>query len=172
MSLLKIHAAVLAASLFLTGCAYKLTMRAKDGERLDGRWRLAREGSGLLQVMSSEGEVLVGVLTPTARRVFFENYQNVFGMGAIAAESPDLSAYGQGFWALPGTTNVLADVAFGESFDGSEAPAIVGPLLYWMAYLEGDRRTSMQCFLIRSNHSTRGLGRCKGIGGKEYTVQF
>lgn len=170
--MLKLPAFAVAMSLLLTGCAHKLTMRAKDGERLEGRWRFAREGSGLIQVVGSEGEVLVGVLTPTGRRAFFESYQNAFGIGAIAAENPDLSNYGQGFWVLPGTTNVLADAVFGESFETPDAPMIAGPLFYWTASLQGDRRTTMRCFLIRSTHSTRGLGRCKGLGGKEYTVQF
>ena len=170
-SLLKIPV-VLFASLIWAGCAHKLMMRGSDGERIEGRWRHAREDTGLMQVMSSEGELLAGVLAPTGRRAFFESYQSVFGAGAIAAENPDLSAHGQGFWMSPGTTNVLRDAVFGESFDPVKPPAIAGPLTYWTAYLQGDRRSSMRCFLIRSNHSGRGLGRCKAAGGKEYTVQF
>lgn len=169
--LTKFSLAVL-GSFLLSACAHKLTMQAKDGERLDGRWRFAREGSGLMQVMSAEGEVLVGVLTPTARRAFFENYQTVFGVGSIAAETSDLSAYGRGFWVLPGTTNPLSEFVYGEDFGTLNLQSITGPLFYWTAHLQGDRRTSMQCFLIGSNHSSRGLGRCKGAGGKEYTVQF
>ena len=162
---------LLVATMF-SACVHKVTMRAKDGETLDGRWRYAHEGSALMQVVSGEGEVLVGVLSPIPRRAFFESYETTFGVGAIAAETPDLSAYGYGFWTLPGTTNPLMDVAYAESFDAMITRSVGGPLLYWTAYLEGDRRTSLRCFLIGSNHSSRGLGRCKSPSGKEYTVQF
>jgi hypothetical protein len=47
-----------------------------------------------------------------------------------------------------------------------------GPLLYWTANLQGDKRTMMRCFLIGSSSTGRGLGRCKGRTGKEYTVEF
>ena len=164
--------AILAAALVLSACVHKVTMRARDGEKLDGRWRFAREGSALMQVLSSDGEVLVGVLTPVARRAFFESYQTAFGGGAIAAETIDLSAYGQGFWALPGTSNTLREVVYGESFDVVAMQTVAGPLFYWTANLQGDRRTFMQCFLIGSAHSARGLGRCIGAAGKQYTVEF
>lgn len=163
---------MLAATVLLSACAHKLTMHARDGEKLDGRWRFAREGSALMQVFGSDGEVLVGMLTPVARRAFFESYQSVFGRGAIAAETPDLSWYGHGFWMLPGTSNALTDVVYGDSFDAVGGQTVVGPLFYWTANLQGDRRTLMHCFLIGSAHSARGLGRCKGATGKEYTVQF
>lgn len=159
------------AALLFSGCVHSVTMRARDGEKLDGKWRFAREGSALMQVFGRDGEVLVGVLTPVARQTFLEGYQSVFGKGAIAAEAPDLSAYGHSFWALPGTANPLAESAFGESFDAA-GQTVAGPLFYWTANLQGDRRSSMNCFLIGSSHSASGLGRCKGTGGKEYTVQF
>jgi hypothetical protein len=168
----KTSIAVLTTVLLMIGCTHKVTMRAKDGEMLDGRWRSGSEGSVSMQVMSSDGEVLVGVLTPTPRRAFFENYETIFGAGAIAAETADLSAYGQGFLILPGSANPLAEVVYGESFETAGAHSVPGPLFYWTAHLQGDRRTSMQCFLIGSTHSSRGLGRCKGAGGKEYTVRF
>ena len=163
---------VIAATLLLSACVHNVTMHARDGERLDGKWRFAREGSALIQVFSSDGEVLIGVLTPVARRAFFESYQTVFGRGAIAAETVDLSAYGQGFWVLPGTSNTLSDVVYGERFDAVSMQTVAGPLFYWTANLQGDRRTLMQCFLIGSSHSARGLGRCMGATGKEYTVEF
>ena len=129
---------MLAATVLLSACAHKLTMHARDGEKLDGRWRFAREGSALMQVFGSDGEVLVGMLTPVARRAFFESYQSVFGRGAIAAETPDLSAYGHGFWMLPGTSNALTDVVYGDSFDAVGGQTVVGPLFYWTANLQGD----------------------------------
>ena len=161
--------------LLLSSCVHRLTMHARDGERLDGRWRFAREGNALIQVFSSDGEVLVGMLRPVARRNFFASYQQTFGRGSIDAEGPELSSYGNALFATPGTSNALADVVYGESFDktsGEGARSITGPLIYWTAHLQGDKRTLMQCFLIGSSHSTRGLGRCKGASGKEYTVSF
>src|SRR6185503_4697425 len=101
--------------LTLPSCAHRLTMHSRDGERLDGRWRFAREGSALIQVFSSDGEVLVGMLTPVARGVFFKNYQETFGQGSIDAEGPDYSNFGNSFWAPPGSSNALADVVYGES---------------------------------------------------------
>ena len=169
---LRIGSALLVAFLLLPGCANRLTMQAKDGERIEGRWRHAREGSGLIQVVNGDGEVLVGILTPTPRRAFFETYQTVFGLGTIASGNGDLSAYGHGFWMLPGTSNVLADVVYGENANSAVVLSVAGPLLYWTAYLEGDRRTFMRCFLIGSTQRSGGLGRCKGGGGKEYSVQF
>ena len=166
---------MIVALLLLCSCVHHLTMHSRDGERLDGRWRFAREGSALIHVFNSDGEVLVGLLKPVARHDFFESYQHTFGQGAIDAQGPDLSSYGNAFWSLPGSANALGDVVFGESFDSSAgAPAriVAGPLFYWTASLYGDKRTSMNCFLIGSFHSARGLGRCKGPAGKEYTVRF
>ena len=140
---------VLITILLTIGCTHKLTMRAKDGEMLDGRWR-----SG------SEGTASAGLRRCRISR------------GAIAAETADLSAYGQSFLVLPGSANPLAEVVYGESFEATGAHSVAGPLFYWTAHLQGDRRSSMQCFLIGSTHSSRGLGRCKGAGGKEYTVRF
>jgi len=117
---------------------------------------------------------LVGALRPVPRRNFFDGYQQTFGQGSIDAE-PDLSSYGNSLWSLPGYSNPLAEMVHGESFNtaaGATPRSITGPLFYWTASLQGDKRTLMQCFLIGSSHSARGLGRCKGIGGKEYTVEF
>jgi hypothetical protein len=161
--------------LLLSSCAHRLTMHSRDGEKLDGRWRHAREGTALIQVFSGDGEVLVGLLKPVARGKFFDSYQQTFGRGSIDAEGPELSSYGNALFATPGTSNALADVVYAESFDktlGEAARSVTGPLIYWTAHLQGDKRTFMQCFLIGSSHSTRGLGRCKGVSGKEYTVSF
>jgi len=167
-----------AAILFLfalSSCVHRLTMHARDGERLDGRWRFAREGTALIQVLSSDGEVLVGMLKPVARGVFLKNYQQTFGRGSIDAEGPDYSGFGSSLWSPPGSSNALADVVYGETFDkaaNNSARIVSGPLFYWTANLQGDKRTYMQCFLIGSTHSASGVGRCKGTAGKEYTVEF
>jgi hypothetical protein len=149
-------------------------MHSRDGERLDGRWRFAREGGGKMEVVSPHGEVLVGTLAAVPRESFFESYQQTFGLGSIDAE-PDLSSYGNAFWSIPGTLNPLAEVVEGESFDtasGKSTRTVTGPLFYWTGNLQGDRHSSMQCFLIGSSISARGLGRCKSTRGEEYTVDF
>jgi hypothetical protein len=172
---IKGFAVLLLSCLVLPSCVHQLTMHARDGERLNGRWRLAREGTALIQVIDSNGEVLAGTLTRVARRNFFESYQQTFGPGSIDAEGPELSSYGNALLAAPGTRNALTDVVYGESFDktsGAGGHSVTGPLVYWTAHLHGDSRAVMQCFLIASSHSTRGLGRCKGASGKEYTVSF
>ena len=166
-------AVMLLSAFMLTACVHPLTMHSQDGHRLDGRWRFAREGGGLIQVFSSDGEILVGALKPVDRRIFFESYQKVFGRGSIDAEGPDLSSYGSALWSLPGSSNALADMVLGQSFNKAAQKRIVtGPLFYWTASLQGDKRSFMHCFLIGSSHSANGLGRCKGAAGKEYTVEF
>ena len=162
-------------TIFLAACTHSLTMHSRDGEKLDGRWRFAREGMRLLQVIGADGEVLVGAFNPVPRRTFFEKYQNTFGGDSIDADGPDLSAYGHVFGGLLGSSPTLVDIAYGESYNrlsGESMHVVKGPLQYWTASLQGDRRTTMQCFLIGSSSTGRGLGRCKGLSGKEYTVEF
>jgi hypothetical protein len=163
-----------APAIFLAACVQPLTMYARDGERLDGRWRLAREGTGLVQVFGADGEVLVGAFKPVPRRLFFAGYQKTFGGGTIDADGPDLSEFGNVFVGFLGNSSSLADVAYGENYNQASGAAlhVKGPLFYWMANLEGDRRTIMQCFLIGSSATGHGLGRCKGRMGKEFTVEF
>jgi hypothetical protein len=162
-------------AILLTACVQPLTMHSLDGEKLDGRWRFAREGAGLIQVMGSDGEVLVGAFKPVPRRMFFEGYQKTFGGGSIDADGPDLSEFGNVFGGLLGNSSSLADVAYGENYNqdsGKPLHVVKGPLFYWTASLQGDRRTTMQCFLIGSSSTGHGLGRCKGRTGKEFTVEF
>lgn len=128
-----------------------------------------------MQVFASDGEVLIGTLEPVARRAFFDSYEKIFGPGSIDADGPDVSAYGNGLWGPPGSSNALLDTVYGESFDptvGQSQRTVSGPLFYWIASLQSDQQTLMQCFLIGSSHSAHGLGRCKSVGGKEYTVEF
>jgi hypothetical protein len=166
---------LLLVTLLLSSCVHRLTMHSRDGEKLDGRWRFGREGGGLIQVFASDGEMLVGALEPVARRTFFASYQKAFGHGSIDADGPDLSAFGNGLWGALGSSNALLDKAYGENFNPAaerSRSVVSGPLFYWTANLQGDKRTHMQCFLIGSSYSGRGLGRCKSAGGKEYTVEF
>jgi len=164
-----------AALLQLASCVHPLTMHGKNGERLDGRWRFAREDSGLIQVVGIDGEILVGTFKPVARRVFLDDYQKTFGAGSIDADGPELAAFGGGFWANLGSSNALVDAVHGENFNrtaGQPRQIVTGPLFYWTAHLQGDKRTVMQCFLIGSSYTGHGLGRCKGEEAKEYTVEF
>jgi hypothetical protein len=163
------------ALLILSSCVNRLTMHSLDGERLDGKWRFAREGTGLLQVDGVSGEVLVGTFKSVPRQIFFDGYQKAFGGGTIDADGPDLAAFGNVFAGMLGTSSTLVDAAYGENYDkasGQSTHVVTGPLFYWIANLQGDQRTTMQCFLIGSSYTGHGLGRCKGAMGKEYTVKF
>ena len=51
---------LLSVSLVLSGCIYRLTVSAADGERLIGRYRFGRDGSGLVQLVGPDGEVFMG----------------------------------------------------------------------------------------------------------------
>jgi hypothetical protein len=158
-----------------TACTYPLTMHSRDGDSLVGRWRFAREGTGLIKVVAADGEVLVGAFQPVPRRAFFENYQNTFGDGSIDADAPDLFSYGNVFGGLLRSSSALADIAYGENYNrsaGGSFQPVRGPLLYWTANLQGDKSTTMRCFLIGSSSTGRGLGRCKVRTGKEYTFEF
>jgi hypothetical protein len=161
--------------LILVSCVNRLTMHSLDGEKLVGRWRYAREGSGLLQVNGPTGELLIGTFKPVPRRIFFERYQMTFGDGTIEADGPDLAAFGNAFGGMFRGSSPLVDAVYGENYNatsGKTSQVVMGPLFYWTANLQGDKRTTMQCFLIGSSYTGHGLGRCKGTEGKEYTVEF
>ena len=162
------------ALIVLNSCVNQLTMHARDGEKLDGKWRFARAGSGLIEVEGSAGELLVGTFSPVPRHIFFADYQKTFGGGTIDADGPDVSAFGNAFAGVLGNSNALMDTAYGEDYNSAAGKSVMvtGPLFFWTANLQGDKRTTMHCFLIGSSYTGRGLGRCKGAGGKEYTVQF
>jgi hypothetical protein len=164
-----------APAILLAACAQPLTLHSLDGERLAGRWRFAREGSGLIQVFGADGEVLVGAFKAVPRRLFFEGYQKTFGGGSIDADTADLTEIGDAFIGFLGNSRSLVDVAYGENYNqqsGRTFSVVKGPLFFWTGSLEGDRRTTMQCFLIGSSTTGHGLGRCKGRRGKEFTVEF
>jgi hypothetical protein len=159
----------------LSSCAQRVTLYSRDGESWEGKWRHAREQTGLMQIIGSSGETLVGTFKTVSRQSFLERYEKTFGMGAIAAVGPDVSAFGNAFAGMLGGSRTLLDVAYGENFNpASEASSqtVAGPLFYWTAKLQGDKRTTMDCFLIGSAYTGHGLGRCKGTTGKEYTVEF
>jgi hypothetical protein len=166
---------IVVAALLLTACVHRVTLHGRDGERLEGKWRHAQQGNGVIQLLGPDGERLGGTLTAVPRRSFLQQYAAVFGANSIDAEGPDLSAYGHGLWVLPGNSNALAEAVHGESFAAATVPnarMVRGPLFFWTTTLRGAKERVIQCFLIGSSHSARGLGRCKGPAGKEYTVEF
>jgi hypothetical protein len=160
---------------FLSACTHNLSMRSSDGERWNGEYRFARENTGLIRVRAEDGEVLMGKFITVGRWTFVESYKNTFGIGSIATESPDASAYGNLFAGALGGFRTPTDFAFTEPFDsasGNSETAIRGPLFYWTASLQGDRGATMGCYFIGSSYTGHGFGRCKSHTGKEYTVQF
>jgi len=159
----------------LLSCAHSLSMRSSDGEQWSGKYRFARENTGLIQVTVQDGEVLVGKFVTVGRATFVESYRNTFGSGSVTVEGPDVSGYGNPFGSAFGNSRVLADFAYGETLDstsGNSETRIQGPLFYWTASLQGDRGATMGCFFIGSSHTGHGFGRCKSHTGKEYTAQF
>jgi hypothetical protein len=167
--------ALLMGCVLLAACAHSMTMRSRDGETLLGRYRFGREGQGLMQITTSQGEVLHGTFAPVHRTAFVNGYEKAFGRGSIDWDGPDLSAAGNVFLGLFGNSYALSESASGEKFNapGNQSTTVItGPLFYWTAFLEGDKRSSMRCYLIGSAHTGSGFGRCMGHQGKEYSVEF
>lgn len=159
----------------LSACTNQVRFTSSDGETWQGRWRYARGDDGLMQVIGTEGEVLVGTFSRVPRRAFVDGYEKAFGTGTIAMDGPDLSEHGGAFVGFLGASKTFNETAFAEPLAGTvgnPGMAVSGPLFYWTANLQGDRRTTMQCFLIGSSYTGRGIGRCRGPTGKEYLVQF
>ncbi len=161
--------------LFLSACVHDFIMRSRDGQQLSGRYRFARDDSGLIQIFGPGGETLNGRFVRVGRASFVAAYEQTFGRGSIATYGPDISAYGNPFAGAFGSSSALSDTAFGETFDdegkGSEM-AVRGPLFYWTASLRGDRGTTMGCYFIGSSYTGHGFGKCKSNAGNEYSVEF
>jgi hypothetical protein len=124
---------IVVAALLLTACVHRVTLHGRDGERLEGKWRHAQQGNGVIQVLAPDGERLGGTLTAVPRRSFLQQYAAVFGANSIDAEGPDLSAYGHGLWVLPGNSNALAEAVHGESFAAATVPnarMVRGPAIF------------------------------------------
>jgi len=166
----------LAISLFLlSACVYPLTLHSKDGQTLTGRYRFGAGDSGLIQVTGPGDELLNGRFVRVARATFVENYEKIFGRGAIAVYGPDAAAYGNPFAGVFGSPSVLSDVAHGETFDrgaGGSEVTVRGPLFYWTASLQGNQGTTMECYMIGSSYTGHGFGKCKSEAGHEYSVEF
>ncbi len=159
----------------LSACIQPMTMYSLSGERLEGKWRYARDNSGLIQVMGPAGETLVGSFKPVSRRMFFDRYEKIFGSGTVMADGPDVSAFGNAFAGMLGGSKTLVDAAYGENFNPAadkSSRIVAGPLFYWSANLQGDKRTTMHCLMVGSAYTGHGLGKCKETSGTEYTVEF
>jgi hypothetical protein len=150
-------------------------MRSSDGETWSGEYRFAHENTGLIRVITKDGEILLGKFITVGRANFVERYTDIFGSGSIATDGPDASGYGNAFAGAFGGSATLTDFAYAETSgnaSGRAGTVIKGPLFYWTASLQGDRGTTMACCYVGSSQTGHGFGRCKSHTGEEYTVQF
>jgi hypothetical protein len=118
---------------------------------------------------------LFGTFNKVDRTTFVNGYEKTFGRGSIEWDGPDLSAAGNVFLGLLGKSYVTSESASGQKFNppgGTGLAMVSGPLFYWIAFLESDRRASMRCYLIGSAYTGNGFGRCVGDQGTEYSVEF
>jgi hypothetical protein len=173
--MMRLSLVILSLSLLVSGCVYRLTVSAADGERLSGRYRFGRDDTGLVQLIGPGGEVLMGKLFRVARSTFIEGYQKTFGTGSIAVDGPEVSFSGNGFGGIFGNRSALKDAAYGPTFGGAAGAAgrrVTGTLDYWTASLQGDNGSAIGCYFIRSTYTAQGLGRCKSDTGKEYDAEL
>jgi hypothetical protein len=165
---------ILIAGLFLSllsACVHNLTLQSGDGEEFHGRYRFARGNTALVEITDSEGELWRGKFAGVSRAVFIDSYEQAFGRGSIAADRADVSAYGNAFAGMVGSSYALTDAAYGETA-GATPIVVKGPLFYWTAVLNGHPGHTMNCYLIGSASAGGGFGRCKNHIGKEYSVRF
>jgi hypothetical protein len=166
---------LLAGALSCFACSYPMTMVSLDGERFLGRYRFAREGTGLMEISGPENEVLIGRFVRVDRTIFIQDYEKAFGSHTIDADGPDLSRYGNTFGGLFGNSSTFHETAYAEPMPDAPSQSgksVSGPLFYWTASLQGDRRMVLGCYLIGSAYTGRGFGRCKSQTGKEFHVDF
>jgi len=156
----------------VSGCVYRLTVSAPDGERLNGRYRFGRNDTGWVQLIGPSGEVLMGKLFRIARSNFIEGYQKTFGKDSIAVDGPEVSFSGNGFGGIFGNRSALKDAAHGPTFGGTAGAAwsrVSATLDYWTASLQGDNGSAIGCYFIRSVYTAQRLGGCKSDTGKDTT---
>ena len=161
--------------LLLAGCFYPMTMQSSDGVTYGGRYRFGREHSGLMQIHGPGDEVLLGSFDRVGRTAFVESYEKIFGRGTIELDGPDLSRHAGTIGGILGPTSDFHETAYADPAavaEGRPSKSITGPLFYWVASLQGDRRTVLGCFLIGSSYTGSGFGRCKSQSGQEYNVDF
>src|ERR1700740_2882367 len=107
---------IAAMFMLLTGCVYEMTIHSRDGEKLSGHYRFARENTGLIKITDSNAEVFTGNFITVERAKFINVYTETFGSGTIIVDGPDTSAYGNAFRGVFGNSRVLSDAAYGETF--------------------------------------------------------
>jgi len=166
---------LLMSCLLVPGCIHAVRLRSEDGETLHGRYRFARENTGLIQVTQGNGERLSGRFVEVSRTAFVESYEKTFGSGSISVAGLDKSPYGHLSGGLFASSYGLTGLAYRQVADAkAKTPATVlkGPLFYWTASLQGDRGTTMDCYFIGSSYTSHGFGSCKSHTGKEYGADF
>ena len=166
---------IAAVMVFVSGCSHPMSMVSLEGEKFAGRYRFGREGTGLMQIYGPDNEVLIGRFIRVDRTVFAQGYEKTFGRGTIETDGPDLSRFGNTFGGLLGNSSAFHETAYAEPLVGAAsepAKTVSGPLFYWTASLQGDRRLVLGCYLIGSAYTGNGFGRCKSQSGKEYSVHF
>ena len=159
----------------LGACSHPMSMVSSDGVSYDGRYRFGREDNGLMQIYGPENEVLIGRFTRVGRTAFVETYEKTFGRGTIELDGPDLSRHAGSLSGILGPTSGFRETAYADpagAAQGRPAKTITGPLFYWVASLQGDRRTVLGCFFIGSSYTGSGFGRCKSQSGQEYNIDF
>ena len=166
---------LLGAALICCACSHPMSVVSIDGEKFSGRYRFGREGTGLMQIYGPENEVLIGRFIRVDRTVFVQDYEKAFGRRTIEADGPDLSQHVNAFGGLLGNASTFHETAYAEpshGVTGLPGKSVSGPLFYWTASLQGDRRLVLGCFLIGSAYTGHGFGRCKSQTGKEFHVDF
>lgn len=159
----------------LGACSYPMSMVSSEGVSYGGRYRFGREDSGLMEIYGPENELLIGRFARVGRTAFVESYEKAFGRGTIELDGPDLSRHAGSLSGVLGPTSGFIETAYADpaaAAQGRPTKTITGPLFYWVASLQGDRRTVMGCFLIGSSYTGSGFGRCKSQSGLEYNVDF
>ena len=109
------------------------------------------------------------------RTAFVESYEKIFGRGTIELDGPDLSRHAGSLSGVLGPTSGFHETAYADpvaAAEGRPTKSITGPLFYWVASLQGDRRTVLGCFFIGSSYTGSGFGRCKSQLGQEYNIDF
>lgn len=169
------HRLVIVMAMIFSACAHPMIMISSEGEKFTGRYRFGREGTGLMEIYGPDNEVLIGRFIRVDRTVFAQAYEKTFGRGTIETDGPDLSRHSSTLGGLLGSASAFHETAYAEATKGVTAQpsqSVSGPLFYWTASLQGDRRLVLGCFLIGSAYTGHGFGRCKSQTGKEYRVDF
>ncbi len=161
--------------LVFPGCIHGLSLRSTEGEIWRGRYRFAREDSGLMQVTGANGELLSGKFAQVGRTSFIESYEKTFGKGSITLAGLDASPYGHLSGGIFANSYAVTGSAYREVPENAapgSAGTVRGPLFYWTALLRGDKGTTMACYFIGSSYTNHGFGSCKSHTGEEYGAKF